>query len=159
MTAQLRLEVEGMTCASCVTRLERALADVDGVSAAPVSFAASCADIAYDPKRTNVPELAATVRSAGFEVPVETFVLDIEGMTCATCVSQVESAIEALDAVSQVAVDFNGRRARVDALRCLLDASVLVEAVSGTGYRATLRAAGGKASDGLEAADKRRQRF
>ena len=155
MTAQLRLEVEGMTCASCVTRLERALADVDGVSAAPVSLAASCTDIAYDPKRTNVPELAATVRSAGFEVPVETFVLDIEGMTCATCVSRVESAIEALDGVSQVAVDFTGRRARVDALRCLLDASVLVEAVSDTGYRATLRATGGKASDGLEAADKR----
>ncbi|ADY27180.1 Heavy metal transport/detoxification protein (plasmid) [Deinococcus proteolyticus MRP] len=50
MTAkELRLPVEGMTCAACVGRVERALQKVPGVEEAQVNLATEAANVHYDP--------------------------------------------------------------------------------------------------------------
>ncbi|MEQ9081904.1 MAG: cation transporter, partial [Sandaracinaceae bacterium] len=64
------LPIAGMTCASCVRRVERALSDVDGVSQAAVNFATERATVTYDPARTDPAALARAVEAAGYSVPV-----------------------------------------------------------------------------------------
>lgn len=49
----LTIPVMGMTCASCVSRVERALSRQEGVSGASVNFAAEKAAVEYDPKVTD----------------------------------------------------------------------------------------------------------
>ncbi|MGH9414909.1 MAG: heavy metal translocating P-type ATPase, partial [Terriglobales bacterium] len=63
------LPIEGMTCASCVRRVERALAKAPGVTAAEVNFATRRARVSYDPAQGNVAGMAAAVRAAGYEIP------------------------------------------------------------------------------------------
>jgi Cu+-exporting ATPase len=62
----LTLPIEGMTCASCVTRVETALKSVDGVSAATVNLATERATVTIDPSRVSVDQLALAVKDAGY---------------------------------------------------------------------------------------------
>ncbi|WP_433606265.1 heavy metal translocating P-type ATPase [Dactylosporangium sp. CA-139114] len=60
------LEIGGMTCASCVGRVEKALLRVDGVGTATVNLATERATITFDPSRVTPAALAAAVGRAGY---------------------------------------------------------------------------------------------
>ena len=62
----VELELQGMTCASCAARIERALNGVDGVSAATVNFATERASVDFDPEAVSVDELCSAVKAAGY---------------------------------------------------------------------------------------------
>ena len=72
VTAQASLSVEGMTCASCVGRVERALKKTDGVLEASVNLATEKATVTYLPDGVSLGQLKATVRQAGYQVRNET---------------------------------------------------------------------------------------
>ena len=67
--ARRTLPVAGMTCASCVGRVERALRKVPGVAAASVNLAAQTASVEYLPRVASVADLRAAVEGAGYSVP------------------------------------------------------------------------------------------
>ena len=90
--ARIRLPVQGMTCASCVTRVERALARVPGVHEVAVNLATETASVQADAS-VAPSALAAAIERAGYEVPKQSTSLQIEGMTCASCVARVEKAL------------------------------------------------------------------
>ena len=60
------LDIGGMTCASCVGRVEKALAKVDGVTGASVNLANETATVTYDPKRVTTDQLSGAVTRAGY---------------------------------------------------------------------------------------------
>jgi Cu+-exporting ATPase len=60
------LEIGGMTCASCVRRVEKALAKVDGVTSAQVNLATETATVTYDPATVGTEQLSAAVAAAGY---------------------------------------------------------------------------------------------
>ena len=64
----LTLPVEGMTCASCVARVEKALKKVEGVSSVNVNFATEKVTLSFDDKSTDLPKLAAVVEDAGYKL-------------------------------------------------------------------------------------------
>jgi Cu+-exporting ATPase len=61
----VRLDVEGMTCASCVARVERKLNRLDGVDA-EVNLATESATVRFDPARVQLAELVGAVAAAGY---------------------------------------------------------------------------------------------
>src|SRR5438067_7936973 len=61
----IRLELEGMTCASCAVRIERKLNKLDGVEAT-VNFATERAAVSYDPASVDVERLIRTVEQTGY---------------------------------------------------------------------------------------------
>jgi Cu+-exporting ATPase len=63
---QTQLSVEGMTCASCVGRVELALNKVPGVAKVAVNLATETAQVSFDPKQTNLPALIAAVGKVGY---------------------------------------------------------------------------------------------
>ncbi|MGY1741702.1 MULTISPECIES: heavy metal translocating P-type ATPase [unclassified Blastococcus] len=65
-TAACTLEIGGMTCASCVGRVEKALNRLDGVTAAEVNLATEVATVRFDPDRVGLEELTAAVTRAGY---------------------------------------------------------------------------------------------
>jgi len=65
---ELSLPVVGMTCASCVTRIERFLARADGVADAAVNLATERATVHFDPARIDRREIVAAIEAAGYEV-------------------------------------------------------------------------------------------
>ncbi|MFP4317017.1 MAG: heavy metal translocating P-type ATPase [Desulfovibrionales bacterium] len=95
--------IKGMNCAACSGRLERVMAEVDGVESVSVNLAGESMDIAWDPERIDVDEIARRVKETGFEMVVSsenvTLDLGITGMTCAACVRRVENAAKELEGV------------------------------------------------------------
>jgi copper ion binding protein len=95
------LPIEGMTCASCVGRVERALRSVAGVLDASVNLATERAEVRLA-KLVSRTELIRAVAAAGYTVSAATVDLAIEGMTCASCVGRVERALRAVPGVAEV---------------------------------------------------------
>ncbi|HWL35514.1 MAG TPA: heavy metal translocating P-type ATPase [Frankiaceae bacterium] len=60
------LEITGMTCASCVRRIEKSLNKVDGVASAQVNLATEVATVTYDPRTVDLGELIGAVTTAGY---------------------------------------------------------------------------------------------
>ena len=67
-TAEIQLPIEGMTCASCVNRIERFLRNTDGVESATVNLATEVATIRYLPDRAPRAVLVGAVEAAGYDV-------------------------------------------------------------------------------------------
>ncbi|MGP2730645.1 heavy-metal-associated domain-containing protein, partial [Serratia marcescens] len=103
-SARLSLPVEGMTCASCVGRVERALTAVPGVQAATVNLATERADITFT-GQANPQAAARAIEGAGYTVREETTELAIENMTCASCVGRVEKALSQVAGVTEANVN------------------------------------------------------
>ena len=110
--ARQSLPIEGMTCASCVRRVEQALVKVPGVRSASVNLATERADIVYEAEPATGAVVEA-VRAVGYDVPGETVDVGVDGMTCASCVRRVEKAIAAVPGVTGVSVNLATERAHV----------------------------------------------
>ncbi|MGH7484567.1 MAG: copper ion binding protein, partial [bacterium] len=111
----LRLPITGMTCASCVARVEKALVAVPGVQGASVNLATEAATIKRAPSVT-IDALAKAVQRAGYEVAHEELDLAIRGMTCASCVARVEKALVKVPGVLSASVNLATERAHVVAV-------------------------------------------
>ncbi|MCX6134775.1 MAG: heavy metal translocating P-type ATPase [Ignavibacteriales bacterium] len=70
----LTLPVEGMTCASCVARVEKALKKVEGVESTAVNLATEKVTLSFDPAKANLTELASMVDEAGYKLLLPTLV-------------------------------------------------------------------------------------
>ncbi|QAA93158.1 copper-translocating P-type ATPase [Pollutimonas thiosulfatoxidans] len=150
LTTAISLPIEGMTCASCVGRVEKALSKVEGVDSVTVNLATERANIkASGPVDRQV--LINTVEAAGYSVPAATIDLAVEGMTCASCVGRVERALKAIPGVVEATVNLATERAQV---RGSTDPNTLVAAIAAAGYAARAIDAGASADD--EAANERK---
>jgi P-type Cu+ transporter len=67
-SAEIQLPIEGMSCASCVNRIERFLRKTPGVAEANVNLATEVATITYLPEIAGLDELARAIEAAGYEV-------------------------------------------------------------------------------------------
>ncbi len=131
--ARWTFPVEGMTCASCVARVEKGLARLDGVASASVNLAAKTASVAADPGRVGPRDRASAVREAGYEVPVESVTIPLEGMTCASCVARVEKALGSVPGVLSASVNLATKTATVALIPGVADREALRAAVEAAG--------------------------
>ncbi|HXF45531.1 MAG TPA: copper ion binding protein, partial [Burkholderiaceae bacterium] len=128
------LPVQGMSCASCVAHVERALAAVPGVERVAVNLATESA--ALEASTIDAARLVAAVDEAGYAVPTERLLLAVEDMTCASCVARVEKALAAVPGVLAARVNLASERATVDVIRGAVTGGELIAAVEAAGYRA-----------------------
>lgn len=133
----ITLPIKGMTCAGCSSRMERTLEETDGVILANVNLPMERANVQFDANKINAAELVNVIKGAGFEVPAETVIMDVTGMTCGGCASRVEKSLRAVPGVLEARVNAATDRADVDWLGG--DAANLSDAVKGAGYAAVPR--------------------
>ncbi|WP_323118956.1 heavy metal translocating P-type ATPase [Burkholderia alba] len=169
--ASIELDIDGMTCASCAGRVEKALAQVPGVTRASVNLATEKATVET---ATKVPtrQLVDAVKQAGYRAtpvgdtavgdssaPVASTIpsptaspparieLDIGGMTCASCAGRVEKALAQVPGVTHASVNLATEQATITATPAVT-AAQLIAAVTGAGYRATAAAPATPAASG-----------
>ncbi len=133
------LPVEGMTCASCVHHVEKALSSVHGVEAVQVNLATGLAKVRVE-DQASLEALVEAVESAGYGVRTEEVTLQVEGMTCASCVHHVEKALNSVHGVEAVQVNLATGQARVRFMPGLVEIHQLTQAVEDAGYEAHLPA-------------------
>lgn len=156
--AKLDVNVTGMSCASCVRRVERAVAAVPGVEAVSVNLATERASVTpgagFDTGR-----LADALAAAGYPASTETLDLPITGMTCASCVGRVERALLAVPGVRSAEVNLATERARVGVLSGTAGLGELIAAVRRAGYEASYPDSGAGSEGAVAAARGRKARL
>jgi Cu+-exporting ATPase len=133
---RLVVPVQGMTCASCVAHVEKALARVAGVERVAVNLATESAAVeghALDPQA-----LTRAVDAAGYSVPTQSLRLEIDGMSCATCVARLETALRAVPGVLRADVNLASESATVELISGAATARDLTAAVTAAGYNAAM---------------------
>ncbi len=126
-------KVEGMTCASCSGRVERALATLPGVVDAAVNLATETATVHAVPA-VGIDALRAGVERAGYSVGVDEMRVPIAGMTCASCAGRVEKALAQVPGVLSAQVNLATETAHLEVLAGQVDAAALNAAVERAGY-------------------------
>ncbi|NPD15906.1 copper-translocating P-type ATPase [Xinfangfangia sp. D13-10-4-6] len=129
-----RLQLQGMSCASCTARVEKALLRIPGVEEAQANFGTGEARLRYraPADQTQISEALAKI---GYPVKETTVELSVEGMTCASCTGRVERVLKAQPGVISAEVNLATRRARVQ-LSAPRDPALLAQAVTKAGYKA-----------------------
>jgi Au+-exporting ATPase len=156
LSGTISLPIKGMTCASCVGRVERALKAVPGVETASVNLVTERASII-----TSAPIARATlveaIENVGYSLPAPSVrsvgptELSIEGMTCASCVGRVERALKAIPGVTEAVVNLATERATIHGSAAT---AALIAAIEDAGYEATLIGAAASNGDKDEDAER-----
>ena len=129
-TAALSLPVQGMSCASCVGRVEKAVRKVPGVAEVSVNLATERIHI-QPAGKLDINAVVQAIEKAGYEVPSQTVELAVEGMTCASCVGRVERALQKVPGVTAAQVNLATERATVQGSATL---EALLAALDKAGY-------------------------
>jgi P-type Cu+ transporter len=132
--SEIGFGVEKLSCAGCVGRAERALAEVPGVQSARVNLATHRAEVVLAPSG-KMADLQTALQRAGYPMRVETVEFDVANMTCGSCIARVEQALAAQPGVLRASANLTTGRAEAD----VLDASAalaLAVALDAAGYPA-----------------------
>ena len=135
------LPIEGMTCASCVSRVERALQKLPGVAEASVNLATEAASIRANGS-VGLADLQTAVEKAGYAVGESSVTLAIDGMSCASCVSRLEKALLRVPAVVREGINLATETASITVATRHIDEAALatlIAAVERAGYVARQR--------------------
>lgn len=128
--------IEGMNCASCVGRVEKAIRSVPGVLNVSVNLAMQRAQVELSESHTDVSAIVHAIRASGYEPALHMVELKIDGMSCASCAGRVERALQAVPGVFEAAVNMATEKATVRTLFGTLPPATFIEAVGTLGYRA-----------------------
>ena len=129
---RLDLPVSGMTCAACAARIEKVLNRLPGVTAS-VNLASERARVDLAADETTPGQVVAAIGKAGYDVPLQTLELGIEGMTCAACSARLEKVLNRLPGV-EAAVNLASEQARVRYRPGLVDIEQVLAAVRKAGF-------------------------
>src|SRR6266567_3479737 len=146
------LALEGMTCASCVMRIEKGLKKVPGVKDDSVNFASEQATVTYDPTQTGIEQMMQKVDAVGYKAtalvspaakPVQSeldkeacAILDVEGMTCASCAMRIEKGLRKVPGVKDASVNFATEQATVTYDPTQANLEQMIQKVEAVGYTA-----------------------
>lgn len=136
MAQTVTISVTGMSCASCVGRVERALQAVDGVEDASVNLATESATLLIA-EPDALSKAKATLDEVGYPAATQVAQLDIEGMHCGSCVGRVENLLKAQPGVVNATVNLATQSASVEYFGGEELPSSLATAVSEAGYAAS----------------------
>ena len=131
------LMIDGMTCASCVGRVERTLAAQDGVGEVAVNLASETARLRADDPEALV-RAALALEELGYPARRAKVTLNVASMSCASCVGRVDKALEAVPGVLEVSVNLAAETATVTYLEGATTPAALIAASTEIGYPAEI---------------------
>ncbi len=148
MTTATTLQIQGMSCASCVGRVERGLSALDGIENVAVNLATEQVRFSAD-SPIAISGAAGHLQDIGYPARSERAVLSISGMSCASCFGRVDRALAAIPGVVDVSLNLASEQAVVTYLTGAVLPADLARGSADAGYPAKVLE-GGEISD-LEA--------
>jgi len=141
----IKLPISGMSCASCVARVEKTISSVEGVIDAQVNLATESANVSFasishgagdshGASDKDILSVTDALDTAGYPVRKVTERLTVHGMSCASCVSRIENSLRSLPGVLDVTVNLATERATVTSAAGVVLPAALGKAVADVGY-------------------------
>ncbi|WP_342598225.1 heavy metal translocating P-type ATPase [Psychrobacillus sp. FSL H8-0483] len=130
------LQITGMTCAACATRIEKGLNKLDGVEEANVNLALEKSLIKYDPEKLSDKDLEKKIQDLGYGVAKEKKEFAITGMTCAACATRIEKGLNKMEGVALANVNLALENATVEYNPSQISVADIIARVENLGYGA-----------------------
>lgn len=135
----ITLGVTGMSCASCSSRIEKVLNQMDGVEA-QVNLTTEKATVAYDPEKISVEDITKKIENIGYGVLKEKVELDVFGMTCAACSNRIEKVLNKQEGIELATVNLTTESAAIEYNPGMVDVQAIIERIRNLGYDAKPKA-------------------
>ncbi|WP_434704700.1 copper-exporting P-type ATPase CopA [Bacillus atrophaeus] len=152
---EIALQVSGMTCAACASRIEKGLKRMDGVTDAHVNLALETSNVTYNPSETGAAAIKEKIEKLGYGVVTEKAEFQIAGMTCAACANRIEKRLNKTEGVSSAPVNFALETVAVEYNPKEVAITDLKETVAKLGYQLEQK---GEADGETESPQKKEQR-
>lgn len=152
---EIVLQVSGMTCAACASRIEKGLKRMDGVADAHVNLALETSNVTYNPSGTGAAAIKEKIEKLGYGVVTEKAEFQIAGMTCAACANRIEKRLNKTEGVSSAPVNFALETVAVEYNPKEVTINDLKETVAKLGYQLEQK---GEADGETESPQKKEQR-
>uniref|UniRef100_A0A8C7L4Y3 Copper-transporting ATPase 2 n=1 Tax=Oncorhynchus kisutch TaxID=8019 RepID=A0A8C7L4Y3_ONCKI len=140
------IRVTGMTCASCVANIERNLVKHRGVISVLVALMAGKAEVKYDPGIVDAKRITQLIEGLGFGATLieDNAVMDgkldlsVTGMTCASCVHNIESKLTRTKGILEASVALATNKAQIKFDPEVLGARDIIRVIEVASYKFTL---------------------
>ncbi|MGM9951226.1 MAG: heavy metal translocating P-type ATPase [Lysinibacillus sp.] len=152
------LQITGMTCAACATRIEKGLNRLEGVKEASVNLALEKSVVKYDPQTITEKDVEQKIRDLGYEVVKEKKEFTVTGMTCAACSARIEKVLNKKQGIAAANVNLALENATVEYNPLEVSAADIIQAVEKLGYGAHVKEDDQQGSDHREQAIEKQQR-
>ena len=136
---ETNMQISGMTCAACATRIEKGLKKIEGVEEANVNLALEKSSIKYNPDKVSIQDFEKKIQDLGYDVVKEKREFSIIGMTCAACATRIEKGLKRIEGVSLANVNLALEKATVEYDPAIATSSEIVQRVEKLGYGAIMK--------------------
>ncbi|MFP7200961.1 heavy metal translocating P-type ATPase [Lysinibacillus halotolerans] len=133
---EANIQITGMTCAACATRIEKGLNKMEGVEQASVNLALEKSSIKYDPTKLSEADFERKIEALGYGVVKQKAEFEITGMTCAACATRIEKGLNKLDGVARANVNLALEKATIEFNPSEVTIADIVAKVEKLGYGA-----------------------
>jgi len=143
VSSKCSLHISGMTCASCVAAIEKHILKLTGVVSISVALISSKGEAEYDPARISDQQIADSITNLGF--PTEllesenkegSLEVSIKGMTCSSCVNQIEKQLLQVPGVLSASVALTTEKGKIKFDRALVGPRDILAAITDLGFQA-----------------------
>lgn len=138
-TKQTTLQISGMTCAACASRIEKGLNKLEGVTEANVNFALEKATVTYQPDKVSSTQMEERIEKLGYSMVKEQVDFQLTGMTCAACANRIEKGLSKMPGVASASVNFALETAHVEYNPSEVSADDMIRKVEKLGYGASAK--------------------
>ena len=131
----ITLPILGMTCANCVSAVERNLKKADGVATANVNLSSERAAVSYDPTSSTLGDLISLVKRAGYDIAMGEADLGIKNLSDSADVLRLEKVLKKIEGVIEAQVNLASQKARVRYVPTIISQNELRQAIRETGFK------------------------
>jgi Cu+-exporting ATPase len=114
VSKEVSMQITGMTCAACASRIEKGLNKMEGVEQATVNLALEKSTIKFDPSKLSEVDFEKKIEALGFDVVKQKVEFDITGMTCAACATRIEKGLNKIEGVATATVNLALEKATIE---------------------------------------------
>lgn len=129
---EISIKIMDITCAACVSRIDRTLLTIKGVNEATINYATGRGTIIYDEGKTDIKTITSLIEKSGYGVPIETAEILIPGLS-ADKVIEVENKLRTVFGVKSVEADIETTKVTVQLWPICVDSRQLLLAVQNCG--------------------------
>lgn len=133
---EVSIQITGMTCAACSTRIEKGLNKMDGVEQASVNLALEKSTITFDAAKLSEADFEKKIEALGYGVVKQKSEFDITGMTCAACATRIEKGLNKMEGIAHANVNLALEKATIEFNPSEVSIADIIAKVEKLGYGA-----------------------
>ncbi|CQR46530.1 Copper-exporting P-type ATPase A [Paraliobacillus sp. PM-2] len=131
----IHVDITGMTCASCSSRIEKVLNKSEDIDA-KVNLALESASIQYNSSNIEPDQIFGKIQKLGYGVTPKKVAFDVTGMTCAACSNRIEKVLNKMDGVAEASVNLTSEVANISYYPGLVNEDQMIKRIDQLGYGA-----------------------